>query len=124
MGPWVMEYNVTRANFSVGGILNALNLSVSELLASEGAIFRGVQDNNTVPRGAARIRLQMRVGLAKRSTLSGLGSELGPLIVAPCFREKWQKVPPGKWPYLCLYNKKSQFFFAYDTHRGWEKVSP
>ncbi len=111
MEPWVMEYTVTWANFSVGSVLNALNLSVFELSASKGAIFQGVHDNNTIPRG-----------LAKRSTLSSLRSELGPLVVSPCFREKWQKVPPGKWPYLCLYNKKSQFFLAYDAHRGWETV--
>ena len=36
--------------------------------------------------------------------------------------KKCEKVPPGKWLYLRLHNKKTQFFLAQNTHRGREKV--
>ncbi len=71
MGLRVALYTVTRAKISVGGVLNALNLPVAELSASEGAIFQTARLIRAVPRGAARIRKRMRVGLAKIASVWG-----------------------------------------------------
>ncbi len=71
MGLWVAEYTVTGANFSVGGVLNAVTRPVAELSASEGAIFQTARRIKAVPRGAARIRKRMRVGLAKITSVWG-----------------------------------------------------
>ncbi len=59
MGLCVAEYTVTRAKFSVGGILNAITRPIAELSASEGAIFQTARPIKAIPWGAARIRLRM-----------------------------------------------------------------